>query len=102
MFITTSSSSASAMVNLGIHHKNFEDIAAAKSHAPPPSPSPLLPSSILFVLVALRLRRLLHRRKTSHDPNFTDNMDEVIDDESYAEEEDSESANEYTNDEDVS
>ncbi|KAK6159683.1 hypothetical protein DH2020_003064 [Rehmannia glutinosa] len=39
----------------------------------------------------------------SHDPNFTDNMEEDTDDESYArKEEDDESANEYTDDEDVS
>ncbi|KAL6494456.1 Cullin-associated NEDD8-dissociated protein 1 [Orobanche gracilis] len=38
----------------------------------------------------------------SYDPNFTDNMEEDTDDESYVEEEDEESANEYTDDEDVS
>ncbi|KAG6408683.1 hypothetical protein SASPL_131701 [Salvia splendens] len=45
----------------------------------------------------------------SHDPNFTDNMEEDTDDESYVEEEDEyvlifigDSANEYTDDEDVS
>ncbi|KAL3620764.1 Cullin-associated NEDD8-dissociated protein 1 [Castilleja foliolosa] len=38
----------------------------------------------------------------SHDPNFTDNMEEDTGDESYVEEEDDESANEYTDDEDIS
>ncbi|KAG8364032.1 hypothetical protein BUALT_Bualt19G0084000 [Buddleja alternifolia] len=38
----------------------------------------------------------------SYDPNFTDDMEGDADDGSYAEEEDDESANEYTDDEDVS
>ncbi|CAA2963726.1 cullin-associated NEDD8-dissociated 1 [Olea europaea subsp. europaea] len=38
----------------------------------------------------------------SYDPNFTDNMEEDTDDESYVVEEDDESANEYTDDEDAS
>ncbi|KAL3515772.1 hypothetical protein ACH5RR_022674 [Cinchona calisaya] len=38
----------------------------------------------------------------SYDPNFTDDMEEDMDDESHDEEEDDESENEYTDDEDVS
>ncbi|CAI9765281.1 unnamed protein product [Fraxinus pennsylvanica] len=38
----------------------------------------------------------------SYDPNFTDNMEEDTNDESYVVDEDDESANEYTDDEDVS